>query len=58
MRQVWFKVDGRDYYIRMTVDRAAEPQVKQAIITIKHLDGQGITPAYIDVRVDQRSFYR
>lgn len=58
VRQVWFKVDGRDYYIRMTVDRAAEPQVKQAIITIKHLDGQGITPAYIDVRVDQRSFYR
>ena len=42
----------------MTVDRSAQAQVKQAIATLGYLDNNGAKPGYIDVRVDQRSFYK
>ena len=58
VRQVMFKLEGRDYPIRMTIDRGADAQVTQAIKTIGYLDGRGISPQYIDVRVDQRTFYK
>ena len=58
VRQVWFKVEGRATQVRMTVDRAAQSQVKQAVITLEYLGKAGNTPEYIDVRVDQRSFYK
>ena len=58
VRQVWFKVEGRETQIRMTVDRSAQAQVKQAIATLSYLDNNGAKPGYIDVRVDQRSFYK
>ena len=58
VRQVWFKVEGRETQIRMTVDRSAQAQVKQVIATLSYLDNNGAKPGYIDVRVDQRSFYK
>jgi hypothetical protein len=58
VRQVWFKVEGRETQIRMTVDRSAQAQVKQVIATLNYLDNNGAKPGYIDVRVDQRSFYK
>lgn len=58
VRQVWFKVEGGAMQVRMTVDRAAQSQVKQAVITLEYLGKAGNTPEYIDVRVDQRSFYK
>jgi len=58
VRQVWFKVEGRETQIRMTVDRSAQAQVKQVIATLNYLDNNGAKPGYIDIRVDQRSFYK
>ena len=58
VRQVWFKVEGRATQVRMTVDRSAQSQVKQAIIMLEYLGKTGSVPEYIDVRVDQRSFYK
>ena len=58
VRQVWFKVEGRETQIRMTVDRSAQAQIKQVIATLNYLDNNGAKPGYIDVRVDQRSFYK
>lgn len=58
VRQVWFKVEGRATQVRMTVDRPAQSQVKQAIIVLEYLGKTGSVPEYIDVRVDQRSFYK
>ena len=58
VRQVWFKVEGRESQIRMTVDRSARSQVRQAIVTLGYLDKNGQSSGYIDVRVDQRSFYK
>lgn len=58
VRQVWFKVEGRATQVRMTVDRSAQSQAKQAIIALEYLGKIGSVPGYIDVRVDQRSFYK
>lgn len=58
VRQVWFKVEGGATQVRMTVDRSAQSQVKQAIIALEYLGKTGSVPGYIDVRVDQRSFYK
>lgn len=59
VRQVWFKIEGRPYAIKMTVDKSAQAQVTQAITTMQHLDARGLSVSeYIDVRVDRRSFYK
>lgn len=58
VRQVWFQLEGYPYIVRMTVDRGAMAQVKQAVVTIHQMSNRGEQPSYIDVRVDQRSFYK
>lgn len=58
VRQVWFQLEGYPYIVRMTVDRGAMAQVKQAVVTIHQMSNRGERPSYIDVRVDQRSFYK
>lgn len=58
VRQVEFRAEGLPYAIRMTVDREASVQVEQAIHTKRFIDQRGIAPEYIDVRVDQRVYYR
>lgn len=58
VRQVEFKLEGHQYAIRMTVDRGAEAQVSQALRAMRHIKERGMNPHYIDVRVDQRVFYR
>lgn len=58
VRQVEFKLQDREYIIKMTVDRPASAQVNQALKALKYVSEKGISPEYIDVRVDQRVFYR
>lgn len=58
VRQVNFKLQDRNYIIKMVVDRSASAQVSQALKALKYIDEQGISPEYVDVRVDQRVFYR
>ena len=58
VRQVMFQLEGRAYLVKMTLDRGASAQVAQAIAAIRYLDTQAASPQYIDVRVDQRVFYK
>lgn len=58
VRQVEFRIEGKPYAVKMTVDRAAEAQVDEAVNAMSFLDARGQTPGYIDVRVDQRVFYK
>jgi hypothetical protein len=58
VRQVLFQLEGRPYPVKMTIDRGATAQVAEAMKAMRHLDAQGVSPQYIDVRVDQRVFYR
>lgn len=58
VRQMTFQLKDRPYPIKMTIDRGVDAQVKQAVLAIRHLDSQGSMPQYLDVRVDQRVFYK
>ncbi|PID33529.1 hypothetical protein CR969_00230 [Candidatus Saccharibacteria bacterium] len=58
VRQVEIGLKGVSYKIKMTLDREAKPQVDQAIKGIRYIKQRGRRPAYIDVRVDQRIFYK
>lgn len=58
VRQVEFRLEGKRYAIKMVVDRAVEAQVNQAKKAIQFMDANGLNPSYVDVRVDQRVFYR
>lgn len=58
VRQVEVSLIGRPYIVRLTLDRAARAQVEQAIKAIKFLDERSLVPEVVDVRVDQRVFYR
>ncbi|MDO4781220.1 MAG: hypothetical protein Q4A34_02425 [Candidatus Saccharibacteria bacterium] len=58
VRQLELTVEGLPYRIKMTSERSAKSQVEQAMRTIGFLQSQHRTPQYIDVRVDQRVFYR
>lgn len=58
VRQVEFRLQDVPYSIKMTVDRGAVAQVNEAVRTKRFLDERGESPSYIDVRVDQRVFYK
>ncbi|OYX43412.1 hypothetical protein B7Y94_01740 [Candidatus Saccharibacteria bacterium 32-49-12] len=58
IRQVELRVEGRPYRIKMTVDRGVEEQVAEAVHALKFIDERGLSPEYVDVRVDQRVFYK
>lgn len=57
-RQIELKFTNRETIVRMTVDRSASAQVGEAIHAINYFDSVGRVPEYIDVRVDQRVFYK
>lgn len=58
VRQVDFGIEGRSYVVRMTVDRGVAEQTSRAIKTMDYLASRGVSPTYIDARVDQRVFYK
>lgn len=58
VRQVLFLIHDKPYAVKMTVDRAADAQVAQAIKAMRYIDERSLRPEYIDVRVDQRVFYK
>ena len=58
IRQALLSIKGRPYSIKMTTDREAAAQVAQAVKAMAFFQGSGATPAYIDVRVNQRVFYK
>ena len=58
IRQMAFQLQDKPYRIKMTIDRESQAQVQQAVLAIRHLESTGQTPSYIDVRVDQRVFYK
>lgn len=58
VRQVRFRLADKSYAVVMTIDRTAEAQVTEAVYAIRHLDGKGMRPSYIDVRVNRQVYYK
>ena len=46
------------YPIKLSVDRSAGEQAEDAARAVRHLQAQGVSPVYLDVRVSGRAYYR
>lgn len=58
VRQVLISLQGKPYKLKMTVDRSAKAQVEQAAKAVQFVAARQLVPSYLDVRVDQRVFYK
>lgn len=58
IRQIQFRIKDSPTVIIMTQDREARAQVEQAVRALAWMRQAGQQPRSIDVRVDQRVFYR
>ena len=56
--QVQLTVDGVGYPIKFSVDRPAGEQAEDATRAVKYLNGKGIVPEYLDVRVSGKAYYK
>ena len=57
MRTLYVSVGQVSSTIRMTIDRAVEPQVSDMQVALRHFSGRA-APKYVDVRVQGKAFYR
>lgn len=57
-RQLELRVKGKPYDIKMYIDRAAGEQAEDASRVIRYLQKKGIRPDYIDVRIENKAFYK
>lgn len=57
MRTLHMRVGRTTSVVRMTIDRAVEPQVADMQVALRHFSNR-TQPKYIDVRVQGKAFYR
>lgn len=57
-RYVEVMLSERDFYIKVQIDRDIKSQVTDIKSMIKYIDEKSIKPAYIDVRVKNRGFWK
>ncbi len=57
-REIHLFLDGYEYYIKFNLDKATSVSAEDADRMIKYLNERGITPEYIDVRVDRKGYYK
>ncbi len=46
------------YYFKMNIDRGSGVSVEDAVRMVKYLETRELAPAYVDVRVQGKAFYR
>lgn len=57
-RQIQLKVSGHEYPIKLSLDRPVGEQIEDMQRSIAYLDSKGIKPAYLDVRISGKAFYK
>lgn len=57
-REVDFKLQGKDYIIKGNLDRDPAGQAADITNAVRYVDSKGINPAYLDVRVAAKAYYR
>jgi cell division septal protein FtsQ len=57
-REVDIRLDGITTYIKLSIDRGAGEQVEDMDRSLKYLRSKGLSPSYLDVRVESRAFYQ
>ena len=56
-RQIEVTLKGREYPLRLSIDRPLEGQVYDAVKAVQYIDSNNITPEYVDVRVSGKAYY-
>ncbi len=46
------------YYFKMNIDRGSAVSAEDAMRMVRYLEERNLTPAYVDVRVEGKAFYR
>jgi hypothetical protein len=44
--------------VKFSVDRAVGEQAEDAARAVRYLDGKGMSPEYLDVRISGKAFYK
>ena len=57
-RQIDLTLAGVPYRFKTNLDRDPAGQAADVVSAYKHFTARGITPAYVDVRVSSKAFYR
>ncbi len=57
-RQIDIKIEGREYPVKLSLDRPVGEQLEDARRAIGYFDSKGVKPEYIDVRVSGKAYYR
>jgi len=57
-RQLLISAEGLSYPIKFSIDRSAGEQAEDAARAIRYLQGKGVMPEYVDVRVGGKAFYK
>lgn len=58
LKEVDVVVAGHPYRLKLSSDRDPVGQAIDAVTALKHLDAKGVTPRYLDVRVEGKAFYQ
>ena len=46
------------YYFKLNIDRGSAVSAEDAVRMVRYLEERNLTPAYVDVRVEGKAFYR
>jgi hypothetical protein len=57
-RQIEMRTTGHNYPVKLSLDRPVGEQVEDMQRSIAYMDAHHLNPAYIDVRVSGKAFYR
>ena len=57
-REVQFRLKDREYVIKANLDRDPAGQAMDITNVMNYIQAKGITPAYVDVRVASKAFYK
>jgi hypothetical protein len=58
IRYIELRLVGYPYPIKTQIDREVTSQVSDIVNMVKYLSEKGITPNYVDVRVEHKGYYR
>lgn len=57
-REVLVYFENRKEYYKMTTERGSTVQIEDAERMMRYLDGKGLTPEYVDIRVEGKAYFK
>ncbi|MEI6228907.1 MAG: hypothetical protein WCP11_02720 [Candidatus Saccharibacteria bacterium] len=57
-RQLELSIKEGDYTVKLSIDRAAGEQIEDMVQALRYFNSKGYKPAFIDVRVSGKAFYK